>query len=126
MALGSCFVIQATVAPGRTLKELEVALEKSIQKALSAPATADEMARALNGWKKSFYGRLESVISRASLLSNYYHLTGDANYLHGDLARYSNLTADQIHTVAKQYLGAHHLRVDVVPVAPKSKKETQK
>jgi zinc protease len=126
MALGSFFVIQATVAPGRTLKELEVALEASIKKALSTPASADEMARALNGWKKSFYGRLESVISRASLLSNYFHLAGDANYLNGDLSRYSNLTAGQIHAVAKQYLGANHLRIDVVPVAPKVKKEAQK
>ena len=126
MSLGSFFVIQATVAPGKTLKELESALEKSIAIALKTPPSADEMARALNGWKKSFYGRLESVISRASLLSNYFHLTGNANYLNDDLARYSTLKANQIHSVAQEYLTQNHLRIDVVPVAPKVEKEAQK
>lgn len=126
MALGSFFVIQATAAPGKTLKELETALEKSIAVALATPPSADEMARALNGWKKSFYGRLESVISRASLLSNYFHITGKANYLNDDLARYSNLKANEIHQVAKQYLSQNHLRIDVVPIAPKVQKEAQK
>lgn len=126
MALGSFFVIQATVAPGKTLKALEEALEESIKNALATPPSDDEMARALNGWKKSFYGRLESVISRASLLSNYFHLTGDANYLNGDLARYSTLKAKQIHEVAQKYLSSNHLRIDVVPVAPKVQKESQK
>jgi zinc protease len=126
MSLGSFFVIQATVAPGKTLAELESALEKSIAVALNTPPSTDEMARALNGWKKSFYGRLESVISRASLLSNYFHLTGNANYLNDDLVRYSSLKANQIHMIAKQYLTQNHLRIDVVPVAPKVEKEAQK
>lgn len=126
MALGSFFVIQATVAPGRTLSELEASLNESLAKAFATPPTDDEMSRALNGWKKSFYGRLESVISRASLLSNYYHLAGDANYLTKDLGRYSILGASDIHGVAKQYLTGNHLRIDVVPVAPKASKENAK
>ncbi|MGB0646536.1 MAG: M16 family metallopeptidase [Bradymonadia bacterium] len=126
MALGSFFVVQATVAPGRSLSELETSLTESLAAAFATPPTDDEMSRALNGWKKSFYGRLESVISRASLLSNYYHLADDANYLTKDLGRYATLSASDIHGVAKKYLTGNHLRIDVVPVAPKASKENAK
>ena len=75
------------------------------------------MTRVINGWKKSFYGRIESVLSRAQLLSNYYHLTGSPDYLNADLARYTTLTAEQVHAQAKSALSAKRVRIDIVPKA---------
>ena len=74
MQLGGFFVLSAA-APGRSLDELVSAVDAALAEALKTPPTETEMTRVINGWKKSFYGRIESVLSRAQLLSNYYHLT---------------------------------------------------
>ncbi len=117
MGLSGFFVIQATAAPGKTLEDLVPALDAALAKALGTPPTEDEMTRVVNGWRKSFYGRVEGVLSRAQLLSNYYHLTGDPNYVGKDLARYTELAPAAVHADAKKYLSAHKLRLDVVPGA---------
>ncbi|MEE2787465.1 MAG: pitrilysin family protein [Myxococcota bacterium] len=121
LGLSGFYVIQATAAPGKTLETLVTALNKAIDDALKTPPTNTEMQRALNGWKKSFYGRVESVLTRAQLLSNYYHLAGTANFLTNDLNRYMKLTANDVSTAAKTWLSRHKVRVDIVP-----KKETAK
>ncbi len=119
-ALGSMFVVQATVAPGSSVKELEVELESALRNALATPPTEDEMLRAVNGWRKSFYGRVESVLSRAQLLSTYFHLTGNADYMSQDLARYTKLNAKDVAAAAKAYLPVDRaLRVDIVPEGQK-------
>ena len=117
MAMSGFFVVSATAAPGKTVADLEAALKAALAAARKTPPTDDEMARVINGWRKSFFGRAESVISRASTLSNYYHLTGSADFLAGDLARYTELTARKVHDDATKWLSRSHLRVDIVPGA---------
>lgn len=112
--LGGFFVIQATAAEGQTADAVAEALEKALAEALAKPPTEDEMARAINGWKKSFFQRIEDVTSRAQMLSTYLHLTGKANYLAEDLARYTRLTAKDVHAAA-QDLAKPALRIDIVP-----------
>ncbi len=115
MAMSGFFVVQATAAPGQTIEALAAAVEAALAEARKTPPTSDEMARVVNGWRKSFFGRVESVLSRATLLSNYYHLTGAADYIAGDLARYTELTAKQVHDDATRWLARPHLRVDIIP-----------
>ena len=116
--LSSFFVVTATAAPKVTLKQLEKALLEALEKALATPPSDDEMKRAVNGYKKDFYARLESVISRASTLSTYYHFTGSADYLQQDLGRYTGASASGVHGAAKKWLGLErYVRVDIVPGA---------
>ena len=115
MHLASFFVIQATAAPGKSLDELKEALDKALKTALETPPTQVEMTRVVNGWKKSFYGRIQAVLSRAQLLSGYFHQTGQANYLNQDLARYTGAQAAQVHEYAQTHLSASRLRLDIVP-----------
>jgi zinc protease len=120
MLLGSLYVVQVTAAPNKTLKELEKAVLSELEKALSTPPSDDEMKRALNGYKKGFFQRMESVISRASNLSTYYHATGKADFVNQDLARYTGATAQGVHDTAKKYLSLKgYARIDIVP-GPKS------
>jgi zinc protease len=114
-ALSSFFVIEVTAAPGKTLAQLEKALLAALQKALAAPPSDDEMQRAVNGYKKDFYARIESVISRASTLSTYYHLTGNADYLSKDLGRYLAASPSGVHDTAKRWLPLErYVRIDIV------------
>ena len=115
-ALGSFFVVQATAAPDVTLKKLVPALEAALKKALATAPNNDEMVRAINGWRKGFYRRAETVLTRAQLLSTYHHLTGKADFVAADLERYTKVTAQQVGRDAKRYLTpGKALRIDIVP-----------
>lgn len=116
MARAGFFVIMATAAPGKSLDDVQKALDKALADALAKPPTADEMTRALNGWRKSFYARIESVLSRSEILSTYHHLTGRPDYLATDLARYTSLDGAAIQAAAQKHLGANRVRLDILPV----------
>jgi zinc protease len=114
--LGSTYVIQATAAPGKSIEELAAALDEAVKTALATPPTQTELDRAVNGWRKSFFHRVESVLERARLYSTYLHFNGKPDYLADDLARYTTLTPAQIHETAKRWLDSSKVvRVDIVP-----------
>lgn len=114
--LGSFFVIQVTAAPGVSVDRLWSAVEATLNDALAAPPTDDELTRAVNGWRKSFYGRVEAVLERAQLLSTYEHFVGTPDYLAEDLARYTSLTPERVHEATKKWLRSDgYVRIDIVP-----------
>ena len=116
--LGGMFIIQATAAPGKTADDVAAALLKALRAAEAQPPTEDELTRTLNGWRKSFFERLGGVLARAQLLSNYFHMTGRADYLAQDLARYTRLTSNEVAEVARATLSTDaYVRLDVLPVA---------
>jgi zinc protease len=118
--LSGFFVIVATAAPGKTADEVHAALKGALSDALATPPSADELNDTINAWKKSFFGRVESVLQRAQLLSNYEHLTGSPDYIAKDLARYTSLTAADVHAAATQWLVTKKaLRIDIIPGAQK-------
>jgi zinc protease len=116
-ALGSMFVVQATAAPGVGIDELARELDGALRQALATPPTDDEMERALNHWRKSFFGMVESTLSRAQLLSSYFHVLGEADWIAQDLKRYTELKpADVAAQAARWLIVEQAVRVDVVPV----------
>ncbi len=120
MRLGSFFVVQATAAPGVSVDKLSTALLATLKKALATPPTKDELSRAINAYKKSFYQRLEGVVSRGATLATYYQFTGNANYLDKDLARYTQSTPSDVEAAAKRYVDlGRYVRLDIV-VGPKA------
>ncbi|MCC6903087.1 MAG: insulinase family protein [Polyangiaceae bacterium] len=115
MQLSSFYVVQVTAAPGKTLKELESALLDALKTALATPPSDDEMKRAVNGYKKDFYERVEGAVSRASTLSTYYHATGKGDFLKQDLARYTGATPQSVHATATKWLDlGRYVRIDIV------------
>jgi zinc protease len=118
MLSSSFYVVQVTAAPGKTLKELEAALLDALKAALGTPPSDDEMKRAVNGYKKDFFERVEGAVSRASTLSTYYHATGKGDFLKQDLARYTGATSKSVHGAATKWLDlGHYVRIDIVPGA---------
>lgn len=114
--LSGFFVVVATAAPGKTAQELHTALRGALSDALATPPSGAELSDAINAWKKSFFGRVESVLSRAQLLSNYEHLTGTPDYIQQDLARYTDLTSKAVHGAATTWLATKKaVRIDIIP-----------
>src|SRR5262245_9515068 len=115
-ALSSVYVVEATAAPGQSVDALYAALVEALKKALSAPPTAAELDRAISAYKKSFYGRIEGVQSRASTLSTYFLHTGRGDYLQQDLARYVEATPDKVFQAAKRVIDLDRaVRLDIIP-----------
>jgi len=116
LGLGSFYVIEATAAPGVKVEQLSKELLKALETALKTPPSADELKRALNGYKKGFYSRVEGATERAQLLSTYYHLAGQADYLKEDLARYLTASAQDVYGAGRKWLVLdRYARIDVVP-----------
>tara|TARA_B100000674_G_scaffold494979_1_gene520971 strand:- start:552 stop:1889 length:1338 start_codon:yes stop_codon:yes gene_type:complete len=114
--LAGFFVVQATAAPGRSIDELATALKGALESALQTPPTKDEFARSLNGWKKSFFGRIQKGLSKAQLLSGYLHMAGDANFLAKDLERYTRLKPSDVHATGQRWLNLKTgVRIDINP-----------
>ncbi len=114
--LTSMYIIEATAAPGQSLEKLYAELVKAFDRALSSPPSPQEMSRAVSAFKKSFYGRVEGVQSRASTLASYYLMQGEADYLAKDMERYTAATPQGVHSVANQYLPIQEaFRLDIVP-----------
>jgi zinc protease len=116
MGLAGFFLVEATAAAGVDLKHLSDALLAAFDVALKTPPTVEEFERALNGYKKDFFSRVEEVTERAELLSTYYHLAGRADYLKQDLQRYLVASPESTHRIAQKWLPLdRYARVDVVP-----------
>jgi zinc protease len=116
MALSSIYVVEATAAPGQSVDALYKALVAALKKALATPPTDAELGRAISDYKKSFYGRVEAVQSRASTISAYFLHTGKGDYLQQDLGRYLEATSAKVFQSAQRVLDLEHaVRLDILP-----------
>jgi len=75
--LMSTYNIVATVAPGHTVEEVQVAIDEVLAAFLAEGPTPVEIETAVNNYQKDFYGMLEGVAGKAALLHNYNHFLGD-------------------------------------------------
>ncbi len=115
-ALSSVYVVEATAAPGTSVDTLYKEVLAALSTAIATPPTDAELGRAVSGYKKSFYGRVEAVQSRASTLGSYFLHTGRADYLAQDMERYVEATPASVHQAARQYLNLDKfVRLDIVP-----------
>ncbi len=115
-ALSSFYVVEATAAPGHDVAELYTELLRALTKALATPPSEAELGRAISAYKKSFFGRIEGVQSRASTLASYYHLAGRGDYLSEDLQRYVGASAAAVQAAGQRYLDlTKFVRIDIVP-----------
>jgi predicted Zn-dependent peptidase len=110
-ALGSEFVVDATVRPGVDPARVEQALLADIAAMRLRALTAEEIDRARNGYETDFIDRLQSLAERASLLNGYQAEVGDPGFAAQDLARYRRATASDVLAAARDVLSADALVV---------------
>jgi hypothetical protein len=78
------------------------------------------MPARLSGWRKSFYGRVEGVLSRAQMLSGYEHVARQPGLPGRDLARYTGAHARGrarrgAEAIWSSQVPSRYVRVDIVP-----------
>ncbi len=119
-ALGSSFLITATARQGRSMAEIQKAIDEEIDRLRREPPDAREVQRAINQIEASFYRRMERVSGKADQLNAYYFAGGGADYFAEDLARYTSISPSDVQAAIVRYLPADR-RVELV-VDPEVKK----
>src|SRR5438093_340310 len=116
--------VDATVAPGASIEDVERALFDEIERVKAEPPSAEELQRAINRLEARHIRQLEGVggfRGRANLLNYYNVFAGDPGRLNTDFERYLAVTVADVQRVARDYFGAGRVRLVVSPkeeVAP--------
>jgi len=111
--------IVATVAPGHTLEDVDLAITAELSRLLDQGPSDDEVERGHAQAESHFVYRLQTLGGfggKSDQLNAYSVFLGDPGYFERDLARYRTLEATDLRDAAQQYL-PHHRRValSVVP-----------
>jgi zinc protease len=121
-ALGSSFMVIATARRGRTVDEIQKAIDEEIDRLRREPPDARELQRALNQVEASFYRRMERVggfDGKADQLNAYYFAGGGPDFFAEDLARYTSLSPADVQAAVVKWLPRDR-RVELV-VQPEAK-----
>jgi len=122
-ALGSSFVVVATARRGRTVDELQKAIDEEIDKLRREAPEPREVQRALNQIEASFYRRMERVggfYGKADQLNAYYFAGASPDFFAEDLARYTSITPSDVQATIERWLPPDR-RVELV-VEPEVKR----
>jgi zinc protease len=96
--------LNAVVNNGRSLAEVEAALDAEIARLGTEPITQAELDKALKRAKAEFVMAGESITGQAQLLGMAEAVTGDYRWFEGVLDSLSAVTLDDIERVRAQYL----------------------
>jgi zinc protease len=122
-ALGSAFTITATARPGKTVAEMQKAIDEEIDRLRREPPSAREVQRAINQIEASFYRAMERVGGfggKADQLNAYFAAGGGPDSFAEDLARYTSLSPSDIQSAILDWLPPDR-RVELI-VQPESAK----
>ncbi|MGH9202105.1 MAG: M16 family metallopeptidase, partial [Vicinamibacterales bacterium] len=106
-ALGSSFLVTATARPGRTVAEMQTAIDEEIGRLRREPPDAREVQRAINQIEASFFRRMERVGGfggKADQLNAYYFAGGGPDFFAEDLARYTSLSPGDVQAAIVRWL----------------------
>jgi zinc protease len=98
------FAISAVAMPGKTLAELEAAIDQETERVKTAPIEDWEIEKARIGARRSFVSGLGSSFNRAYQLSENAMFFDDPDRINTRADRIAKVTAADVQRVARQYL----------------------
>lgn len=109
------FQIVATARPGKKLEELESLINAEIDKIKKEGVTQEEVDRSYNVTEAGFIFGMQTVQGKNDQLNQYATFVGKPGYFQQDLARYRQVTAEDVKRAANTYLLEHRLKASVLP-----------
>lgn len=116
--------IIVTAKPGRTLDEIEKAVDQELARLREAAPPEAEVERAYNQVEASTIYALQTVGGfggKSDQLNQYVIYRNDPGWLDEGLARYRAVKPSDVHRVARQYLTPNRLVLTVVPRSTKAR-----
>jgi len=123
-ALGGTFVINITPQQGRKLDDLLAIADAQIARLQNEGPTADEVRKVRNSTESSAVLALQSVQAKADFFNRYNVQFGDPLAYKKELRDAYAVSADDIKRVAKKYLVANRIKLEVNK-GPKTPRPTE-
>jgi zinc protease len=114
--------IIATPTPGKSIDDLEAAIEAEIERVKAGPIAGWEIDKARNTARRQLVASLGQSLSRAVLLAQYALTFNDPGRINTGYERLAKVTAADVQRVAKQYLTRDNRSVVVTRPAPAAPK----
>jgi zinc protease len=105
------YTINAVIRSGRTLGEVEEALDREMARLESEPITPAELTKALKRARAQFIMAGESITGQAQLIGAAEVTTGDHLWFESVLERLSEVTLDDVNRVRRTYLQSRNRTV---------------
>lgn len=110
------FTISVTANEGRTLKEIEDAINEAFTRFETEGFTDKEVERIKASSEKNFYQNLNSVLSKSIQLAYYNTYLNDPGFVEKDIENIKAVTREDIMRVYEQYIkGKPHIVTSFVP-----------
>ena len=106
------------VSPGKSVAEIESAIDAEIEKLKNGPIADWEMEKARTSARSNFISSVQSTLSRAVLLSQYALFYDDPDLINTRAQKIAAVTAQDVQRVARQYLARENRTV--VITSPKT------
>jgi predicted Zn-dependent peptidase len=98
------FRVVATASPGKSVEDIERAVEAEIEKVKTGPIADWEMQKARTTARSSFVSNVQSTLSRAILLGQYALFYDNPGLINTRAEKIAAVTADDVQRVARTYL----------------------
>ena len=109
--------IIATPTPGKSVDDLEAAIDAEVERIKSGPIAGWEVDKARNIARRQMVANLGSSLSRAVQLAENALMFNDPGRINTEYDRIAKVTAADLQRVAKQYLTRENRTVVVTPRA---------
>jgi zinc protease len=107
--------IEVTAKPGRSLTEMETAVNEVLADVTTKGVTEKEIQTSLNNKEVQLVRRQATVLGLASSLATYYTLTGDAQNFNREMGRFKGITPEEVQAAAKKTFGEKKVVLSIVP-----------
>jgi zinc protease len=116
--LAGTFEVGLYARPGEALDELVKIADAEIERLKTEGPTPLEVKKAQNERESEVIMGLQSATRKAAILNQSMQVHGDPLGYRTELERIFAVTPDDVKRVARQYLGARRIELDVLPGAP--------
>jgi zinc protease len=114
--IAGMFQVVATAKPGRTLAEINGAVDSVIADVLTKGVTQDEIDKTVTGVEAGVINGMTTVLRKANSMASYELMTGDPGRINTQMDLYKNITPAEVLAAAKKYLSAPRMLLNIVPL----------
>jgi zinc protease len=107
--------VEVTAKPGKTLTEMETAVNAELEKLLKEGVTEKEIQTSLNNKESDIINSRSTVLGKANGLATYHALTGDPQNYNRELERFKGITPREVLEVARKFLTGNKVVLSIVP-----------
>ena len=119
--LSGSFEISAIASPGNSLVDIEKIIRNSMDEFEKKGISDEDLKRFKASYEANTINGLNSVRGKGAQLAYYQTFTGNPNYIKNDLARYMNVSKEDVMRVYKKYIKGKS--AVILSVYPKGKAE---